>query len=362
MDIKTQNIFEKIKTGKRINADEGLFLYEHADLAELGLMADFIKRQKFENKVFFNRNFHLEPTNVCIHGCKFCSYSRKQGEQGSWELSMEELLETVKKYADKRVTEVHVVGGVHPDRDLNYYCQLIAGIKSILPEIHIKAFTAVELDYMFKKGKISAEEGLKKLKNCGLNSIPGGGAEIFDPQIRKKVCHEKSDSTTWLAIHQKAHLLGIPSNATMLYGHIEDYSHRIDHLQKLRELQDLTNGFNAFIPLKFKNKNNLLSGIREVNYTEELRNYAVSRIFLDNIPHIKAYWPMSGKDLALLSLSFGADDMDGTIDDSTKIYSMAGSEEAKPTLTSSVMIRIIKDARHTPVERDSEYNELQIFS
>jgi aminodeoxyfutalosine synthase len=238
---------------------------------------------------------------------------------------------------------------------------MISGIKKILPGIHVKAFTAVELDFMIKKAHISLEEGLLKLKEYGLDSIPGGGAEIFDPEIRKEVCHEKSTAEQWLNIHETAHKVGLPSNATILYGHLEKKSHRIDHLEKLRNLQDKTKGFNTFIPLKFKKANNSLSYIGEVNTIEDLKMFAVSRIYLDNFDHIKAYWPMLGKDTTQISLSFGVDDIDGTIDDSTKIYSMAGANEQKPTMTTSELVKLIKIAGKKPVERDTVYNVVKEY-
>jgi aminodeoxyfutalosine synthase len=247
---------------------------------------------------------------------------------------------------------------VHPQYDLHYWGKLLSKIKAHRPSIHIKAFSAIELDYMITKGGYSIEEGLKLLKNYGLDSIPGGGAEIFDEELRKMICDEKASSDLWLTIHETAHRLGIPSNATMLYGHIENYSHRIDHLERLRRLQDKTGGFNAFIPLKYKKTNNSMSYLGEVNLIEDLRNYAVSRIYLDNFAHIKAYWPMIGKESAQLSLSFGADDMDGTIDDTTKIYSMAGSKEDKPAMSTEEICQLIRQAGYTPVERDSLYHPL----
>ena len=256
------------------------------------------------------------------------------------------------------MTEIHIVGGVHPSHDLHYYGRLIQKIKLHRPSLHIKAFSAIELDYMIKLSDMTLEDGLYQLKNYGLDSIPGGGAEIFDEKLREKICNEKTSSELWLRIHETAHWLGIPSNATMLYGHTETYAHRIDHMNRLRLLQEKTGGFNAFIPLKYKKANNSLGYLSEVSLAEDLRNYAVSRIFLDNIPHIKAYWPMTGKTAAQLSLSFGTDDLDGTIDDTTKIYSMAGSEEKNPSMTVDEICKLILEAGFQPVERDSLYNRI----
>ncbi|MDR3226184.1 MAG: aminofutalosine synthase MqnE [Prevotellaceae bacterium] len=354
-------IAEKIEAGERITADEGLKLYECKNLSALAVLASEKRKQINQNFVFFNKNFHIEPTNICIHNCRFCSYRRTPQDADSWDYSINEMLEICKKQLTKNITEVHIVGGVHPNHDLHFYCNLIVEIKKILPDVHIKAFTAVELDYMITKANLNWEEGLMKLKQAGLNSIPGGGAEIFDSEIRQQICHQKSDANTWLGIHKTAHRLGIMSNASILFGHIETYKHRINHLEKLRTLQDETHSFNALIPLKYKNHNNSISSIGEVNDVEVLKNFAVSRIFLDNIPHIKSYWVMLGKNLAGIALHFGADDMDGTIDDSTKIYSMAGAEEKNPTMTTDEMIDFIRNLGFTPVERDSIYNKLNVF-
>ena len=351
-------IADKIEANKRITREEGLMLYKKADLSLLGLLASIVRRKLNGNFAYFNRNFHIEPTNKCIYNCRFCSYHKPEGDPDSWEYSHEEMLEIVKRFDNKDVTEVHIVGGVHPSYDLHYWGSLIKKIKQHRPGLHIKAFSAIELDYMINKAGYSIEEGLQLLKNYGLDSIPGGGAEIFDEQLRKMICDEKASSNLWLTIHEAAHNIGIPSNATMLYGHLETYNHRIDHLDRLRTLQDKTGGFNAFIPLKYKKSNNSMSYLGEVSIVEDLRNYAVSRIFLDNFPHIKAYWPMIGKEGAQLSLSFGADDMDGTIDDTTRIYSMAGSEEEKPAMTTEEICKLIREAGYTPVERDSLYKPI----
>lgn len=361
-DINLKSIVEKIIDGQRITTADGLLLFQKGTLGFLGTLANFIREQKNGHKTYYNHNFHIEPTNVCVFTCKFCSYSRlyKNKEEG-WELSKEQILERVKAYDGKAITEVHIVGGVHPKMDLDYFCDVLKSIKEHRPKLHIKAFTAVELDYMFRKAKVSSIEGLKKLKDNGLNSLPGGGAEIFDSKIRKKISGDKCTADEWLSIHREAHLLGIRSNATMLYGHIENYSHRIDHLNRLRILQDETKGFHTFIPLKFRNKDNDMSNVPETTMIEDMRNYAVSRIFLDNFDHIKSYWPMIGRNSTQLSLSFGVDDVDGTIDDSTKIYSMAGSEELTPSLTTAQLIELISTAGRIPIERDTLYNEIKQY-
>lgn len=355
-----ERITNKIIQQQRLTVEEGIELFNF-DLGILGIIASFQNNKKNQDKVFFNKNFHIEPTNICIYDCTFCSYHRKINQEGSWEYSMDDILKKAKSYKNTGVTEVHIVGGVHPNRDLNYYGEMIQRIKEILPDIHVKAFTAVELDFMIKKAHMSLEEGLLKLKEYGLNSIPGGGAEIFEPEIRKQVCHEKSTAEQWLNLHKTAHKVGLPSNATMLYGHLENNRHRIEHLDKLRELQDQTKGFNTFIPLKFKKANNSLSYIGEVSTLEDLKIFAISRIYLDNFDHIKAYWPMLGKDVSQIALSFGVDDIDGTIDDSTKIYSMAGAKDQKPTMTTNDLVELIKTAGKKPIERDTVYNTVKEY-
>jgi len=352
-----KKIAEKVYNSERILFDEGVLLYEKAELGFLGTLANYIREKRHGDYVYFNRNFHVEPTNICVFDCKFCSYSRllKEKDEG-WELSEEQILEKLKSYDGKPITEVHIVGGVHPKMGLMYFANLIKKIKEIRPEIHVKAFTAVELEYMCKKAKVSFREGLQILKDHGQNSLPGGGAEIFHPDIRKQICEDKCTADEWLEIHETAHSLGMPSNATMLYGHIEKFEHRVDHMERLRQLQDKTKGFNTFIPLKFRNKDNQMSHIAEVSTIEDLRNYAISRIYMDNFPHIKAYWPMIGRNTAQLSLQFGVDDIDGTIDDSTKIYSMAGSEEQTPALTTQQLVELVIQAKRHPVERDTLYN------
>lgn len=363
MSSGVKSVSEIILDGKRISIEEGLIMYEQAPLGLLGALANFIREKRFGNKTFFNRNFHIEPTNKCVFDCKFCSYARNfQPAEDAWELSEEQMLHIVKKYDGIPVTEVHIVGGVHPKMNLYFFAELIRKIKAMRPELHVKAFTAVELEYMFRKAKVSYEEGLKVLKEAGMDSMPGGGAEIFHEDIRPKICADKASTEEWLAIHETAHRLGMPSNCTMLYGHIENYYHRLHHMNLLRELQDNTGGFNCFIPLKFRNKDNEMSNVPEVSITEDLRCYAMARIFMDNIPHLKAYWPMIGRQNAQMLLAFGVDDLDGTIDDTTKIYSMAGAEEQNPAMSTQDIVALIKQVNRQPVERDTLYNEIRDYS
>ncbi len=356
-------IAQSVAEGRRITFDEGVYLFDHAELGYLGTLANFVREKKNGNVTYFNRNFHIEPTNICLYTCTFCSYSRliKKREEG-WEYTMDDIMDIVKKYDNQPVTEVHIVGGVLPQYDVKFYSDLFTNIKRHRPDLHVKALTPVEYHYIFKKDKISYEEGMKLMMEAGLDSMPGGGAEIFHPEIRDQIAGGKCSGDQWLRIHEVWHELGKRSNATMLYGHIEAYWHRVDHMEQLRQLQDKTGGFQTFIPLKFRNENNQLSHLTESNTVEDLRNYAISRIYLDNFDHIKAYWPMIGRDMAQLSLAFGVDDIDGTIDDTTKIYSMAGAEEQNPALSTEQLVTMIRRVGRIPIERDTLYNVLQDYS
>jgi aminodeoxyfutalosine synthase len=362
-DSRLYRIGEKIIGQERITAAEGLELFERGSLPWLGALANHVRERLHGNKTYFNRNFHIEPTNVCVFSCHFCSYSRLYAHRDEgWELSQQQMLDIVKSYDGKPVTEVHIVGGVHPKMNLEFFAELLRKIKAHRPGLHIKGFTAVELDYMFRKAKLSVEEGIALLHEAGLDSLPGGGAEIFHPEIRAQISADKVDADGWLKIHETAHLAGMHTNATMLYGHIEKYPHRLDHMERLRELQDRTGGFNTFIPLKFRNKGNDMSHVPESTVVEDMKMYAVARLFMDNFPHLKAYWPMLGRQSAQLTLSFGVNDLDGTIDDTTKIYSMAGSEEQTPSLSTEQLVSLIRQVGREPVERDTIYNEIRNYS
>lgn len=362
-DLKT--IAEKVYHQEAISFDEGVHLFEKGDLNYLGALANHIREEKHGNKTYFNKNFHIEPTNICVFDCKFCSYSkllREKGDYDAWEMTEEDIYKKIKEYEGQDITEVHIVGGVHPKMGLNYFANLIKNIKEIRPDLHVKAFTAVELEYMCRKAKMSYREGLQTLKDHGQDSLPGGGAEIFAEAVRDEICKDKCSSSQWLEIHETAHQIGMPSNATMLYGHIESFEDRVDHMNRLRTLQEKTGGFNAFIPLKFRNQHNQMSHIKESTVIEDLKVYAVARIFMHNFPNIKAYWPMIGRETAQLSLAYGVNDIDGTIDDSTKIYSMAGAEEQSPTMTTKEIVELIQGVGREPIERDSVYNELKNYS
>jgi aminodeoxyfutalosine synthase len=362
-DLILKAIGQKIIQNQRISFEDGVALFEKASLPYVGALANWKRNELHGDLTYFNRNFHIEPTNVCVFSCKFCSYSKLYAhKEEGWELTIDQMMDIVKSYDGKPVTEVHIVGGVHPKLTLAFFLDLMRAIKAHRPELHIKAFTPVELDYMFRKAKVSIQEGMRLAHEAGLDSLPGGGAEIFHPDVRAIICDDKVDANGWLEIHQTAHELGMHSNATLLYGHIEKYEHRVDHMERLRQLQDQTKGFNTFIPLKFRNKDNEMHDVPESTMLEDLKMYAISRLYLDNFPHVKAYWPMLGRQVAQLTLSYGVNDIDGTIDDTTKIYSMAGSEEQNPAMTTLELVRLIKQAKRTPIERGTLYNVIQDFS
>lgn len=354
---------EKVLNKERLTEEDGVVLFEKASLPFVGILANLVRERLHGDITYFNRNFHIEPTNVCVFSCKFCSYSRlyAKREEG-WELSIEQMMHIVRSYDGKPVTEVHIVGGVHPRMTMQFFMDLMRQIKAHRPELHIKGYTPVELDYMFRKAKVSPEEGMKLMHEAGLDSLPGGGAEIFHPEIRRQICADKVDAEGWLRIHEAAHNLGMHTNATMLYGHIEKYRHRVDHMMRLRDLQDKTGGFNTFIPLKFRNHDNEMSNVPESSVIEDMKMYAVARLFMDNFPHLKAYWPMLGRQNAQLTLSFGVNDIDGTIDDTTRIYSMAGSEEQNPAMSTTELVALIKQVNRKPVERDTLYNVIKDYT
>ncbi len=362
-DNLLQKIGNKVIHNERISFDEGVYLFEKASLPYVGALANWKRESLHGDTTYFNKNFHIEPTNVCVFSCKFCSYSKLYAhKEEGWELTIDQMMDIVKSYDGKPVTEVHIVGGVHPKLTLEFFITLLKAIKAHRPELHIKGFTPVELDYMFRKANLSTEEGMKRAQEAGLDSLPGGGAEIFHPDIRNIICADKATGDQWLHIHRTAHNLGMHSNATLLYGHIEKAEHRIDHMERLRQLQDETKGFNTFIPLKFRNKDNDMHDVPESTMANDLKMYAISRLYLDNFPHVKAYWPMLGREIAQLTLSYGVNDIDGTIDDTTKIYSMAGSEEQTPVMTTEELVRLIKQAHRKPVERGTLYNVIQDYS
>ena len=361
-DSMTDAIVRKVESGGRISTDEATVLWNQAPLWLLGKLADEKRRKTNGDALWYNRNIHIEPTNVCAFNCRFCSYRRGAEDPEAWDYTAEQMEDIARSYVGKGITEVHIVGGVHPEHDLWFYTDLIRRIKAILPLAAVKAYTAIELAYMIQKAGLAIGEGLAELKKAGMQAIPGGGAEIFDERLRAEICPEKGTADEWLAVHRAAHGLGIPTNATILYGHGETIAQRIDHMDRLRRLQDESasrtggEGFNAFIPLKYRARGNRMGERGEVSVVEDMRMLAMSRIFLDNIPHIKAYWVMYGKSVAEMALAFGADDIDGTIDDTTKIYSMAGAEEESPRLSIGEIERMAAAAGLRAVERDTFYN------
>lgn len=356
LDADLKRIALKVFHDERITFEEGVLLYERGELGYLGVLGNYIREKRHGDFTYFNRNFHIEPTNVCVYDCKFCAYSRliKQRDEG-WEMDVDGMMDIIRKYDDEPVTEVHITGGVVPKQNLDFYAEFFKRCKAHRPNLHIKGLTPVEYYYIFKKAKLTHYEGMKYLKECGLDSMPGGGAEIFHADVREKIAGDKCTAEQWLDIHEQAHSLGMRTNATMLYGHIEEFWHRVDHMERLRQLQDKTGGFQTFIPLKFRNQGHQMSDIPEVSVIEDLRNYAIARIYMDNFDHIKAYWAMISRDTAQLSLAFGVDDIDGTLDDTTKIYSMAGAEEQHPGMSTQQVVELIKNVGRHPIERDTLY-------
>ena len=349
------DIAASIRRGERLSAADALVLWREAPLWLLGELATERKIAVSGRSVYYNRNVHLEPSNVCLFNCEFCSFRRKEGDPDAWTMSIDEVEARAAELRGADITEVHIVGGVHPKHDLDTYVEMVRRVKRQLPHVAVKAYTAVEIFYMIKREGVSIIEGLRRLTEAGMECIPGGGAEIFDAELRAKICPDKCSAEEWLAVHRAAHNMGLSTNCTMLYGHIETLEQRIDHLERLRQLQDEAPGFDAFIPLKYHSRNNRLSAAGECSVEEDLRTIAISRLFLDNIKHIKAYWVSYGKATTEMALAFGADDIDGTIGDTTKIYSMAGGT-ARPSMSVAELENMVRAVGMEPVERDSHYN------
>lgn len=360
-------IEKKVLSGKRLTPEDTLSLFNSDDIFTIGRLANHVAIGKNGNNAYFIQNHHINPTNICVNRCKFCAFSRSKGDKGTYELSIEEIIKKLRSQVgarrdltrqrhDTRFSEVHIVGGLHPDWPFDFYLEMLRRIKRTLPNLHIKAFTAVEIDYFSELSGLSLRDTLLALKDAGLESMPGGGAEIFNGRVRNKICPEKISGNRWLHVMETAHSLGIKTNATMLYGHLENYRHRVDHLLKLRKLQDRTGGFQAFIPLAFHPMNTNIEDAQHTSGIDDLKNIAISRLFLDNFPHIKAYWIMLGEKIAQLALMFGADDLDGTIIEE-KITHFAGALSG-PALTRSELVHLIKKAGKVPVERDSFYRPI----
>lgn len=354
--VSIDSIREKVEAGERLSFDDGLFLENHLHLLETAQLANLVRERKNGDYAYYNVNTHLNPTNVCVYRCKFCAFRADLKAPKAYVMSDDEILERAREAHRRGVTEMHIVGGLHHLKEFDWYKRILELIHSEYPEIHLKAFTAVEIDWFTRITKRSIREVLEELRDAGLGSLPGGGAEIFHPEVRDVICEHKADADRWFEVHRVAHSLGIHSNATMLYGHIERPEHRIDHLIRLRELQDETGGFQTLIPLAFHPENTNLPGVRRPSGFMDLRTIAISRLMLDNFPHIKAYWIMLGVGIAQTALSFGADDLDGTVVHEL-IYHDAGADTPE-ALTVAQIRRLIEEAGRIPVERDTLYNHV----
>jgi aminodeoxyfutalosine synthase len=348
----------KVRDGVRLDAADATLCFETRDVLHLGRLADAVRRRLHGDLAYFNVNRHINPTNVCVYtyNCKFCSFAALPGEDHAWEMSHEEVWRRAAEQGGEEVTEFHIVGGLHPDLSLEWYCAMLRGLKERFPRAHLKAFTAIEIGWFAQREKLPIAEVLARLRAAGLGSLPGGGAEIFHPEVRAIICDGKLDAGEWIEVHRTAHRMGIRSNCTMLYGHVERVEHKVDHLLRLRELQDETGGFNAFIPLAYHPENNYMGLRFHTTGLEDLRHLATSRLVLDNVPHVKAYWIMISPKLAQVALSFGADDLDGTVVEET-IYHMAGAQTDQ-SLSRAELVRIVGLAGFVPVERDTLYNPI----
>lgn len=351
-------IAEKVRDGGRLDEADALTCFTTRHLLHLGRLADAVRRQRHGDVTYYNVNRHINPTNVCVYtyNCKFCSFAALQGEAHAWEMTHDEVYRRAAEQGGDAVTEFHIVGGLHPDLSMDWYLEMLRGLKQRFPNAHLKAFTAIEIGWFAKREKMSIEQVLVTLREAGLGSLPGGGAEIFHPEVREVICDGKLDAEEWLEVHRVAHRLGIASNCTMLYGHVERVEHKVDHLMRLRALEDESPGFNAFIPLAYHPENNYLGLEYHTTGSDDLRHIATARLVLDNVPHVKAYWVMVTPKLAQVALAFGADDLDGTVVEET-IYHMAGAETAQQ-LTRAELERVVREAGFTPVERDTLYNPI----
>jgi aminodeoxyfutalosine synthase len=350
---------DKLASGERLSLADGLRLFESPDLLAVGWLANREREKRHGSRTYYNYNIRIEATNVCVATCLFCSFARlRPGDPGSYTLSLEEAWDKLRRRAHQPLTEVHVVNGLHPDLPFDYYKELLRGFKRIRPEIHLKCFTAVEIAFFADLYRMSDAQVLRELVDAGLDSLPGGGAEIFAERVRRKICHDKADADRYLSIHRTAHRLGMRSNVTMLYGHIETFEERVDHMLRTRALQDETGGVQAFIPLAFHPDNNQMRKLPAPSAADTLRVHAVSRLMLDNVPHVKAFWIATGVEVAQTALWFGVDDLDGTVQEE-KIYHMAGSRTPE-SLTTADLQRLIRTAGRSPVERDTLYNVIDI--
>ena len=353
-DQRLKPIAEKVLAGERLSMEDGIALYRSPDLLAVGWLANYVREERHGNITYYNINRHINPTNVCVAHCKLCAFGRDPNAPGAYTFALEEIYERAEQGVREGATEFHIVGGLHPDLSFDHYLEMVRGLKQRCPTVHIKAFTMVEVHYFSRIAKLSIEEVLCKMKEAGVDSCPGGGAEIFHPRVRKIICDHKTSGQMWLNTAKKAHEAGLRSNATMLYGHVETEEERVDHLIKLRELQDETHGFVTFIPLAFHPDNTALSHIPKPTGYDDLRNIAVARLLLDNFDHIKAYWIMLSPSMAQIAQRFGANDLDGTVAEE-KIYHDAGAKTSEFT-PHAELERLIRAAGRVPVERDTQYH------
>lgn len=355
--VQLLDVADKIDAGDRLTLEDGVRLFECHDLLAVGWLANRVRERLHGDRTYFNQNIRIEATNVCVADCLFCSFARlKPGDAGAYTLSLEEAFDKLRQHAHLPLTEIHMVNGLHPDLPFDYYIELLRGFKRIRPDIHLKCFTAVEIAFFADLYGMTDETVLRALMEAGLDSLPGGGAEIFAERVRRKLANDKCSSDRYLAIHRLAHRLGLRSNVTMLYGHIETNTERVDHMLRTRGLQDETGGLQAFVPLAFHPDNNQMRKLGAPTAADSLRVHAVSRLMLDNIPHVKAFWVATGVDVAQMALWFGVDDLDGTVQEE-KIYHMAGARTPE-ALTTTEIRRLIREAGREPVERDTLYNEI----
>jgi aminodeoxyfutalosine synthase len=356
-----EHIAEKIRAGERLTDDDALFLFDHPDLIAVGELAAAANERRNGGKVFFNVNRHINHTNICVNRCKFCAFSKTADEPGAYCYDMDEIRNRALEAAAQGATEIHIVGGLHPDLPFEFYLEMLATVRAASPKLHVKAFTAVEIEYLARLSGLSIAGVLERLKDAGLGSLPGGGAEILGKAVRDRLCPEKISGEEWLAVMREVHRAGLKSNATMLYGHIETYSDRVDHMRRLRELQDETGGFQVFIPLAFQKENNPLGHLKNPlsSGVDDLKTLAVSRLYLDNFANIKAYWVMLGEKIAQTALCFGVNDLDGTVVEE-KIGHDAGASSPQ-TMAKEDIVAMIRKAGRIPVERDTLYNELRMY-
>ncbi len=353
-DARLNPIAEKVISGDRLTYDDGVTLYRSGDILAIGWLANYVREKMWGNTTFFNVNRHINPTNVCVAACRLCAFGRKKDTPGAYTMALEEAWQTAASGYSEAVTEFHLVGGLHPDLPLQYFLDLISGLKQRFPNVHLKAFTMVEVAFLAKRARLSIRETLEKLKEAGVDSLPGGGAEIFADRVRHIICDHKIDGGEWLETARIAHQLGLKSNATMLYGHVENEEDRVDHLLRLRELQDETHGFQTFIPLAFHPDNTALQHLPRTTGLLDIKQIAIGRLMLDNFPHIKAYWQMLTPKIAQIALRFGADDIDGTVIEE-KIYHDAGATTPQG-MRRQELTRLIREAGREPVERDTLYH------